>query len=250
MFSHFLLFHIPVGLLLIFRVPSSVQQQLLPCEDNYNNNNNNSKINAVNNNNNKSLGTQSKSAAFQDSLGGVGPLVHMYDVRTLWRRVYYTEIYQVLIVKKQVRIPKSKKNTTKHIYIYMYIMRNWYQVSYIRPQVPSVIRHTTTKASGTRYKIWILIIFIHTRYQFPGTRHDMPYVGRNGYVRNHIFQLIYSCYRWHGTSWYIPQPKSWHQREIPAPAWTSPVQLEDISRASSTNSTLFWTRAEVGGAAK
>ena len=64
----------------IFRVPSSVQQQLLPCEDN-NNNNNNNKINAYKNNNNKILGTQSKSAAYQDSLGRVGPLVYtMYEL--------------------------------------------------------------------------------------------------------------------------------------------------------------------------
>ena len=74
-FYHFLLFLLPVGLLNIFRVPSSVQQQLLPCENN--NNNNNNEINAYNNNNNKILGTQSKSAAYQHSLGGVGPLVYM-----------------------------------------------------------------------------------------------------------------------------------------------------------------------------
>ena len=85
MFYHLLLnFHIPVGLVHIFRVPSSVQQQqLLPCEDdNNNNNNNNNKINAYNNN--KTLGTQSKSAACQDSLGGVGPLVFVYSYNTMY----------------------------------------------------------------------------------------------------------------------------------------------------------------------
>ena len=82
-------------------------------------------------------------------------------------------------------------------------------------------------------KIWMLIILIHTWYQLRGNMYDTPYVRHNGYVRNQIFQLIYWCYRW---TWHevVPQPESWlwYQREIPVLAWTSPVQLEDISRAS------------------
>ena len=124
MFSHFLLFHIPVGLLLIFRVPSSVQQQLLPCEDNYNNNNNNSKINAVNNNNNKILGTQSKSAAFQDSLGGVGPLVYIIRcTNSLAEGMLYVNVSSVNCIRTSQGA--TKQRTHRQTYINIYKRNNW-----------------------------------------------------------------------------------------------------------------------------
>ena len=131
----FSLSHIPVGLSHIFRVTSSVQQQLLPCEDNNNdnNNNNNNKINAHNNNShNKILGTQSKSAACRGSLGGVGPLVcTMYE---LSGGGYTTSIRKISNgnCKKQVRVQKS---TTKHTR-YMYIRGS--PSGCVRRQIPGV----------------------------------------------------------------------------------------------------------------
>ena len=107
------------------------------------------------------------------------------------------------------------------------VFKNEY--SYIRntsSQFPGMIRYTyaTMGTYTITYSSW----YIHKYYRAgePGTN-----------IVRSIYQLV-------------PQPEILYQPEIPVLAWTFPVQLEEKSRASSTNSTRFWTRAEVGGAAK
>ena len=122
--------------------------------------------------------------------------------------------------------------------------------SFFSSQVPGIIRHTTTKASGTRHQN-MNVDHIDT-YVIPAPRYQVWYAIRTPqWVRTQsnipadIFMLQVNLARGGTTAW-----KLWYQHETPRLAWTSPVQLEDISRASSTNSTRFWTRAEVWSAAK
>ena len=123
----------------------------------------------------------------------------------------------------------------------------WYSYTWYDVRALWYIRCTNSLGG---IKIWMLIILIHAWYVIPAPRYQVWYAIRTPqWVRTQSnipadeFMLQVSLARSGATDW-----KLWYQREILA--WTSPVQLEGISRASSTNLTLFWTRAEVGGAAK
>ena len=113
-----------------------------------------------------------------------------------------------------------------------------YQVSHIR--------HITTKASGTRYKNMNNDDNIDT-YVIPVPRYQVwlairtpQWVRTKSSIPANILYLQVNLARGGTTA-----RKLWYQREIPFLAWTSPVQLQDTSRASSTNPTRFWTQAEV-----
>ena len=112
------------------------------------------------------------------------------------------------------------------------------------------INHTTTKASMyqvQKYECWH---YWHIR----GTSSQVPSVILHTYATMGTDAIKYSSLYIHATG--QPATRWYHSLRAVVPVWNSssglnfPVQIEDISRASSTTLKLFWTRVEGQSAAK
>ena len=142
------------------------------------------------------------------------------------------------------QVQNAKKNiTTKYVYAYIYCI---YQVY----NIPGIYIYVCSQVPGTKGTFEYTLSYFHTQ---PGTRccyiptlwggctiNNWITAKKQKQQHSYIHIYIDILYRWSsGTSTYSIFYSTWYEPEIPVPAWNSAVQLEHMSRPSSTNSKRF-----------